>query len=407
MTRPPTGADEPEFQARAGPHSRLIQILANLIGFNTTSQNSNLELIYYVRDYLSTYGVDSDLVYDELGDKANLYATIGPTHIGGMMLSGHTDVVPVEGQQWSIDPFVLNQTEGKIFGRGSADMKGFIACVLDKVPEIVKADLCKPIHIALSYDEEVGCIGVRGLLSTMESMTVLPAMAIIGEPTNMDIVVAHKGKRAIRVVVNGASSHSEYPTAGVNAIDFASRLVAHIGTLQKQIASEGPFDAGYQVPYSTLHVGTIKGGTALNIVPNRCSFDFEIRYLPGHDGDLLIDLIREHAENKLEPEMRTKNSDTGIEFEELYGYPPLITESSDSIVKFLLLLLEDRSKVEKISFGSEAGLFSSRVGIPSVVCGPGSIMQAHKADEYVTMDQLKVCSSMLDRLVQELTMRVE
>ena len=407
MTPPPSGAERTEVQPGKKSGSRLLHILSDLIGFDTTSRNSNLRLISYVQDYLDRYKVESELVYDTSGNKANLYATIGSPTTGGIMLSGHTDVVPVEGQHWVTDPFVLNQSEGKIFGRGSADMKGFIACVLDKVPAMVQANLCKPIHIALSYDEEVGCVGVRGLLSAMESMAVLPSMAIIGEPTNMNIVVAHKGKRALRVVVTGASSHSAYPTDGVNAIGFASQLITHIDELQNQIAEEGPIDDGYAVPHSTLHVGLIHGGTALNIVPNRCSFEFEIRHLPEHDGDLLIELIREYAQETLNPIMHSKNADSGIKLEELFGYPPLFTKPSDPIVTFLISLLEKHSKVEKISFGSEAGLFSGRLGIPSVVCGPGSISQAHKPDEYVTAEQLQLCSSMLDRLIHKLNIAGE
>ena len=274
--------------SEAGATPTMLSILEDLIGFDTTSCNSNLELIRYVEDYLSQYGIKSTLVNDESGKKANLYATIGPADRSGVMLSGHTDVVPVEGQHWNSDPFVLKRLDDKVFGRGSADMKGFIACVLNWVPQMVTAKLETPIHIALSYDEEVGCIGVRRLLDLMKNMPVVPSMAIIGEPTNMEIVVAHKGKRAIRVNVRGASAHSAYPTEGVNAVEVAAQLVAHICEVQRKIEKNGPFDSGFRVPHTTLHVGTIRGGTALNIVPNECSFDFEIRHLPEHEIDLLI-----------------------------------------------------------------------------------------------------------------------
>jgi len=383
--------------------SAAIAILRDLVGFNTTSRLSNLELIRYVEDYLADYGVQSTLVYDESGKKANLYATIGPDDKGGVMLSGHTDIVPVEGQYWASDPFVLNHNEEKLFGRGSADMKGFIACVLDRVPKMVKADLLTPIHIALSYDEEVGCIGVRRLLDLMEDMPVAPSMAIIGEPTNMEVVVGHKGKRAIKVVVHGMSSHSAYPNDGVNAIEYAAQLISHIGSVQKRLSKEGPFDEGYRVPYTTLHVGTIQGGTALNIVPNQCFFDFEVRYIPEQDSDLLIDSIRRYAEDKLESVMRLGSSNAGIDFDDMFGYPSLFTPTSAPIVTFVLSLLKGSREVQKISFGSEAGLFSSLLGIPSVVCGPGSIQQAHRPDEYVSVEQLSMCSTMLDHLVESLT----
>ena len=383
--------------------SALMSILADLIGFDTTSRNSNLELIRYVEDYLSQHGVQSTLVHDDSGHKANLYATIGPAELGGVMLSGHTDVVPVDGQRWASDPFVLERIDDKVFGRGSADMKGFIACVLEWVPEMVAASLATPIHIALSYDEEVGCIGVRRLLDLMEKMPVVPSMAIIGEPTNMEIVVAHKGKRGIRVNVRGASAHSAYPTEGVNAIEVVAQLIAHISEVQQDIERNGPFDPGYRVPHTTLHVGTVRGGTALNIVPNECSFDFEIRHLPEHEIDPLIDTVQRYATDNLEPTMRLKNPDCGIDFTELFGYPALFTAPDAPVVAFVRSLLEYDRAVEQISFGSEAGLFSRRIGIPAVVCGPGSILQAHRPDEYVSIEQLETCRTMLRRLVESLS----
>ena len=387
--------------------SALMSILADLIGFDTTSRNSNLELIRYVENYLSQHGVQSTLVHDDSGHKANLYATIGPAELGGVMLSGHTDVVPVDGQRWASDPFVLEPIDDKVFGRGSADMKGFIACVLEWVPEMVAASLATPIHIALSYDEEVGCIGVRRLLDLMEKMPVVPSMAIIGEPTNMEIVVAHKGKRGIRVNVRGASAHSAYPTEGVNAIEVAAQLIAHISEVQQDIEKNGPFDPGYRVPHTTLHVGTVRGGTALNIVPNECSFDFEIRHLPEHEIDPLIDTVQRYARDNLEPTMRLKNPDCGIDFTELFGYPALFTAPDAPVVAFVRSLLECDRAVEQISFGSEAGLFSRRIGIPAVVCGPGSILQAHRPDEYVSIEQLETCRTMLRRLVGSLSRNLD
>ena len=388
--------------SEAGATPTMLSILEDLIGFDTTSSNSNLELIRYVEDYLSQYGIKSTLVNDESGKKANLYATIGSADRAGVMLSGHTDVVPVVGQHWSSDPFVLKRLDNKVFGRGSADMKGFIACVLDWVPQMVTAKLETPIHIALSYDEEVGCIGVRRLLDLMKNMPVVPSMAIIGEPTNMEIVVAHKGKRAIRVNVRGASAHSAYPTEGVNAVEVAAQLVAHICEVQRKIEKNGPFDSGFRVPHTTLHVGTIRGGTALNIVPNECSFDFEIRHLPEHEIDLLISDIEKFAIDSLEPEMHLKNRDTGIDFTELFGYPALFTAPNAPVVAFVRSLLDSEGAVEKVSFGSEAGLFSRQVEIPAVVCGPGSIQQAHRPDEFVSMEQLDACSRMLGRLIAHL-----
>jgi len=236
----------------------------------------------------------------------------------------------------------------------------------------------------------------------MKNMPVVPSMAIIGEPTNMEIVVAHKGKRAIRVNVRGASAHSAYPTEGVNAVEVAAQLVAHICEVQRKIEKNGPFDSEFRVPHTTLHVGTIRGGTALNIVPNECSFDFEIRHLPEHEIDLLIHDIEKFAIDNLEPKMHLKNPDAGIDFTELFGYPALFTAPNAPVVAFVRSLLDGEGKVEKISFGSEAGLFSGQIGIPAVVCGPGSILQAHRPDEYVSLEQLRACDSMLRRLIESL-----
>lgn len=378
-------------------------LLADLISFDTTSALSNLELIHFVQAYLAAYGVAATLVHDESGQKANLYATIGPTNKGGVMLSGHTDVVPVKGQAWSSDPFTLTERDALLYGRGSCDMKGFIASCLAAVPALVQANLNTPVHLAFSYDEEVGCLGVRRLIDMLQGFAVRPAMAIIGEPTSMRLMIAHKGKRALRVKVTGQSAHSAYPTEGVNAVEYAAELVCEIRRIHAEFKQNGPFDSDYRVPHTTLHVGVFNGGTALNIVPNACQFDFEIRHLPEDQPDMIIQRIQTYAEQVLLTSMRAVAPQAQIEFEVLSAYPGLYTAPDAQVVQFVKGLLRPDTEVSKISFGTEGGLFSEQLGIPAVVCGPGSILQAHKADEYLSVEQLAACDAMLARLQQSLS----
>ena len=380
----------------------LYQLLERLIRFDTTSRNSNLELIAHVKDYLSDFGIDSLLVYDETGSKANLYATVGPQDRSGVMLSGHTDVVPVDGQDWSTDPFSVTAKGGALFGRGTADMKGFIACALARIPQMMEQPLLAPVHIALSYDEEIGCIGVRRLLDALNGHPVRPAMGIIGEPTGMKVVNAHKGKQGWRVSIRGRAAHSAYPVEGVNAVEIAAELIGHIRCVYGQVHEQGPTDEGYRVPHSTLHVGPIEGGRALNIVPDACEFSFEVRHLPDETADHYFQQIVDYAEEVLLPRMHAIDPDTSVEFEALAGYPGLNTPADAPAVRFVQMLLEDTGDPEKISFGSEAGLFEDRVKVPCVVCGPGSILQAHRPDEYVEEAQLIRCWRFIGRLVTHL-----
>lgn len=382
--------------------NKVQHILKKLVAFDTTSCNSNLALIDYLQTYLRDYGIDSVLVHDASGEKANLYATIGPQDKPGIMLSGHTDVVPVDGQNWSSDPFTLSAKEGKLYARGSADMKGFIACVLAAVPEMVALNLHTPVHLAFSYDEEIGCIGVRTLIDMLAQQPIKPAMAIIGEPTAMQVVISHKGKCAFEVTVSGSNAHSAYPTEGVNTVMYAAKLIHHIDQLQQEVVRIGPFDEDFRVPYTTLHVGTINGGTAANIVPAHCRFDFEIRYLPQHKPQQLLDNINHFIAHTLRVPMRAVFANADITLREKAQYPGLFTAPDSNLVCFVKSLLEDRTH-GKVSFGTEGGLFSDQLGIPAVVCGPGSILQAHRADEYVAIEQLKQCSAMLSALLVRLS----
>lgn len=380
-----------------------LTLLNTLVGFDTTSRLSNLQLIRFVKNYLAGFGVSSQIVENEDGSKANLYATIGPTDRPGVMLAGHTDVVPVDGQHWHSNPFQLDVRDGRAYGRGSADMKGFIASVLAQVPQLARSQLHTPLHLAFTYDEEIGCIGVRRLLEVLGGLPVLPAMGIIGEPTRMQLVAEHKGKTAWRVTAHGHEGHSSNPEAGVNAVEYAAELVSFIRSLARQRRQHGPFDPLYEVPYSTLHVGTMQGGTALNIIPASCHFDFEIRHLPADDPQPLLDAIRQHANQVLQPEMQAVDADCGFSFSEKTSYPGLLTPPDAEVVRFVQGLLQDSNPPRKIAFGTEAGLFSERCGIPTVVCGPGDIAQAHQPDEWLALDQLAACDAFLGRLVAQLS----
>ena len=385
-----------------GKDTKAIELLKKLIGFDTTSYNSNLNLINFIQSYLLSYNIESTLIHDESGKKANLYATIGRKDIGGVMLSGHTDVVPVEGQEWHSDPFSLKESDGNFYGRGSADMKGFIALVLSRIPEMVSVELTKPIHLAFSYDEEIGCVGVQRMLNLLEHQPIKPSCCIIGEPTSMEVVIGHKGKHASRVKVKGHACHSGQSPLGVNAVDFASELIVYIRKLAREKSQDGPFDMEYEVPYSTLHTGVVKGGTSLNIVPNFCQFDFEIRHLYEEDPQYLLDKIEAYAKENLESEMHLIDSETGFSFETLATYPGLLTDPGIDFVAYVKKLL-DNDAHSKVIFGTEGGLFQKRLGIPTLVCGPGNIDQAHKANEFISLKQLQKGGSFLDRLIISLS----
>jgi acetylornithine deacetylase len=373
-----------------------IEMVRRLVGFDTTSRGSNLALIVFVRSYLDGHGVASELVFDETGNKANLYARLGPAGLGGIMLSGHTDVVPVDGQDWHSDPFTVLAKDGRLFGRGTADMKSFLAVVLALLPRIAARPLRIPIHLALSYDEEVGCRGARRLIAAITDRPDRPRLCIVGEPTLMQPVTGHKGKRSFRCRVRGFECHSALAHLGVNAIEAAAELVALLGAMARRRRDNGPFDPEYTPPYTTIQTGVIHGGTALNIVPKDCSFDFEFRLLPGEDPDAGIGEVRAFAENRLLPEMRTIRPEAAIEFEELSAFPGLDT-ADDAEITRLVAALTGANGTAKVSFGTEGGLFQ-QAGIPTIVCGPGSIEQAHKPDEFIELDQIAQCERFIGRI---------
>ncbi len=375
-------------------------ILERLVAFKTVSRNSNLDLIDYVQGFMVGIGAECRLYYDRAGSKANLFATVGPRDTGGVLLSGHTDVVPVDGQDWSGDPFALRERDGKLYARGAADMKGFIACSLAAAARAADKRLRTPLHLAFSYDEEIGCVGVRSLIEAMSAWAYRPRCCIVGEPTLLRPAIGHKGKTAVHVICHGHSAHSAMPANGVNAIYLAAALVGRVQALQHELEVNGPNDPAYDVPYTTLHVGSMHGGTALNIIPERCELEFEVRDLPADDPARLIEGLKGDAASiaarSARPGCRSE-----FEFETLNTYPGLDTPSDADVVGLVCALTGQRDPI-KVAFGTEGGLFSTRLGIPTVVCGPGSIEQAHKPDEFVTTDQLLCCDRVLDAIIERL-----
>ena len=372
-------------------------ILARLIAFNTTSTTSNLELIDFVRNLLEDHGARSQLVHNDDHSCANLYATIGPDQVGGVMLSGHTDVVPTTGQDWNSDPYQMQTGDELLTGRGACDMKGFIACVLAALPLIREKPLHTPLHLAFSYDEEIGCVGAKRLVETMAGFDVKPRIGLIGEPTDMAMVLGHKGKVSYRVTVTGLSCHSAYISNGVNAVEYAAELIAFIRSMNQRVQQQ-QLDQSYSVPYSTFHVGNIRGGTALNIVPKQCQFEFEIRNLPQQDIDTLVHDIRHYASDVLLTDMLARYPEASIEFDELSYYPGLHTDPASAVIACTRAINPIDRIGDNVSFGTEAGLFDD-IGINCLVCGPGSIDQAHKPDEFVRREQLRYCDQMLENLV--------
>jgi len=382
------------------PDPKVIELIKKLISFDTTSRNSNLDLIKFIEDYLTSHGIESTLIYNEGEGKANLYATLGDPTKSGVMLSGHTDVVPVDGQNWDTDPFKVVEKDGKLFGRGTSDMKSFIALVLAYVPKFLERGLDTPIHLAFSYDEEIGCIGVRRMIDMINTLPVKPRMAIVGEPTSMGVIVGHKGKRSYKAHVRGLETHSSLAPQGVNAIEYAAELIAYLKFMARRISEHGPHDDLYDVSHTTVHTGVIRGGTALNIVPKDCHFDFEFRYVGDDDPDVIEAEIHEFSAQSLEPHMHKISPETGIDITCSNDMPGLDLNADEEVVTFVKALA-GKNDHSKVAFGTEAGLFHTRAGVPTVICGPGSIEQAHKPNEFVELSQLDEATIFMDRLMDK------
>ncbi|HEX8012751.1 MAG TPA: acetylornithine deacetylase [Casimicrobiaceae bacterium] len=381
------------------PQLVSLGLIRTLVGFDTTSRESNLALIDWVRDYLAGQGIASQLTYDDERRKANLFATLpaqdGNETTGGIVLSGHTDVVPIDGQPWDTAPFEATLVGNRLHGRGVADMKSFPAIALAHVPEFLRRGLARPLHIALSYDEEVGCIGVRRLIADIVARGVKPSGCIIGEPSGMHVVVAHKGKRSHRCRVRGHEAHSALTPHGVNAIQVASEIVTFLVQMGRRFRDRGPYDCAYDVPYTTVHVGVIRGGTALNIVPRDCHFDFEFRHLPFDDPDTLLSEVKRFAATLL-PDMHAVDPTTAIELDALSASPGFDSHGATDIAE-LAKACSAVSDTGKVSFGSEAALFH-HAGMPAIICGPGHIAQAHQPNEWVALEQLALCELFMRRL---------
>ncbi len=378
----------------------MRDILARLLAFDTVSSNPNRDLIGYVQGLLRDHGIGSVIVPDGSGGKANLYATVGPDGPGGVMLSGHTDVVPVEGQAWTVPPFAMTQRDGRIYGRGAADMKGFVACALSAMIRASARTLRVPLHLALSYDEEIGCMGVRSLIDMLQQAPHRPRFCIVGEPTSMQVATGHKGKVALRATFTGREGHSALAPLALNALHLAADFIGIVRGMQAELAATGRRDGDYDVPYTTLHVGKLSGGVQVNIVPNHAVADFEIRSLAGEDTAGLIATLGACAETLVAP-LRADFPEAAIRIERQWDYPGLGTPTDAEVVRFVKGLTGANGTI-KVAFGTEGGLFDAQLGIPTVICGPGSMAQGHKPDEYVAVEQLDRCEAMLDALIARL-----
>jgi len=384
-----------DLQSSAG--AKTLEILDRLISFDTTSHKSNLALMDYVGDYLGALGVEHLLVHNDEKTKANLYATIGPDIEGGIVLSGHTDVVPIDGQDWSSDPFTVTKRDGRLFGRGTSDMKSFIAAALAAVPAFVEKPLRTPIHLAFSYDEEVGCLGVRPLIKKIEQDLPRPSLVIVGEPTSMRVVNAHKGIRSFRTTVTGLEAHSSNTHLGVNAISIAARLMGFLDDIAAEMRERGDPTGRFEPNYTTLNLGRITGGTAINIIPRLCKFGWEHRALPSQDPDEIKNRLDQFANEKLLPQMHQIDPETNIETR-IIGDVPGLNGIEGSPAETLVLALAEKNEVHAVSYTTEAGLFDL-AGIPAIVCGPGDIAQAHKPDEFIDLSQIDLCLRFMSRLV--------
>ena len=375
--------------------SSAKDLLARLVAFDTTSHKTNIPIIAFIEDYLRGHGVDSVRVPTQDGQKASLFATIGPADVPGIALSGHTDVVPVTGQTWDTDPFKLVERDGRLYGRGACDMKGFLACVLAMVPDFKARKLGVPIHLAFSYDEEVGCTGVRPMVAELGKSLPLPRMVLVGEPTSMTVVDAHKGPMRWNVEVTGRAAHSSLPHLGVNAITYAGRLIAELARMEEDLKA-GERSARFDPPYTSLQVTELEGGTASNIVPIICTFGWEIRRLPGFDGSSVDARFREFAATACIPEMQRLAPETGIRIEITNEVPAFSADPKAEIVP-LALKLAGQNETFGVCYATEASLFQAR-GSPSVVIGPGDIAQAHTPNEFIRIGELEKCLGFLDRV---------
>lgn len=377
-----------------------VEMIGALVRFDTTSRESNLELIRFVENYLKGHGVQSTLVFNDDESKANLVATIGPGESrGGVVLSGHSDVVPVDGQDWSSDPFLVVERNRRLYGRGTCDMKGFLGIALALVPEFQACDLRVPIHIILTYDEETDCSGAARLVQALPETGLAPRAVIIGEPTEMRIANAHKGQCTLETVIVGREAHSSVPHLGINAIDIAARLIAHLTQLSEEIKSLPYSLDGVDPPFTTINVGTINGGQQFNIVPAECRFEWEIRAVPGHDFNDIVARFNAYSDSVVE-ELRAKHPRAAIHTTVTSANAPFVRQD-DSPAETLVKSIAGTNEAGAVAFGTEAPCYQ-QAGMSVVVFGPGSVAQAHKPDEYIALEQVDACVQFMRRLMESL-----
>ena len=376
-----------------------LDILGHLIGFPSITDGSNRAIASFIAEHLRGRGIEADGVGSD--DKVNLLATLGPRTGAGVILSGHMDVVPTEGQRWTSDPFRLAERDGRLYGRGTADMKGFLACMLSLADRLPVDRLTRPIHLCFSHDEEIGCVGVRSLLDRLARSSLDASLCVVGEPTGLRLMTGHKGKLAATATCHGLATHSALAPRALNAIHLAAEFIGVLRSEQGRLEASGARDAAYDIPFSTVHAGVIAGGTALNIVPDRCTVAFEIRTVASDDPEGILARIARQAV-QIAGAAQVLFPEAAITIEIVNAYPGLDTPVDSDAVTFMSDLL-DAPGTGKVAFGTEGGLFSARLGVPTVICGPGSMEQGHKADEFITRDQLDRCDRMLDRLAESLS----
>ena len=372
------------------------EMLRHLVGFDTTSRNSNLALIDFAEDWLRQNHIPVRRSLNPEGTKANLHAIIGPHVAGGIALSGHVDTVPVDGQAWSRDPFTLYEADGRLYGRGTCDMKGFVAAALAAVPDLAAMHLAKPVHLFITYDEETNMDGARRLVADIAESGLKPDLCVVGEPSLMQPILAHKGRIAVKVTVRGSPGHSSEPEHGVNAVHAAAEAVAYMAAEARRISREGPFVEGFDPPYTTAHVGTLSGGTILNIIPEAAEFVMEWRFVPGHDADEEFARFRQYVEANIQSWMQESDPSTGFSYE-IVGFLPGMGLADDHELTNLVKQITGSNSTGKVSYGTEGGIYEE-AGIPSIVCGPGAIQQAHKPDEWVATSQLDACDAFIRRI---------
>lgn len=378
-----------------------IEMLERLVAFDTTSRNSNLALIGFVQEYLSGHGIEARLTHDAEGRKANIFCTIGPQEKGGVILSGHVDTVPVDGQAWTSDPFQLVRRDGRLYGRGATDMKGFVATFLALAPEFKAAALSQPIHFCITYDEEVGLHGARVAIADLVAHGPLPQACIVGEPSGMKPVLAHKGKLALIGTVKGVPGHSSDTARGANALEAAAEAIAYLKREARRLRDHGPYDRRFDPAYTSVHTGVFHSGVVLNMIPEHAEFTMEWRFLPGTDIDAEYAKLRAFCETEIEPEMKRVGPASGFSWRE-YSRMPGMGLAEDHALAALVKQLTGANEAGAVSYGTEGGLFE-QAGIPTIVCGPGHIAQAHQPDEFIDLGQIAACESFLRALKDRLS----